>query len=135
MVLRRAVALADDLSERPDNAQRRLLHQLLHRVTLHPDKVQIRIRRTELEVAVFGETRNSTTQSQDMIELTAAVTMKRRGVEAKLIVGHTSDKAVMPDADLIALLLRAHRWFGQLARREVSSAREIARRHDPLRVE
>jgi len=34
----------------------------------------------------------------------------------------------MPDETLIALLVRAHRWFDELAAGKVSSSREIARR-------
>jgi site-specific DNA recombinase len=134
--LRRASALASDLNDSPHDAQHRLLHQLLHRVTLHPDSIQITLRRSALGTAIFGETSDSAAQPRELIDLTAAVLLKRRGVETKLIVSSAQVEAAMPDADLIALLVRAHRWFGQLARGEIRSAKEIARRdgYDPSEV-
>ena len=135
-ILRRAAALAGDLDDSPTDAQRRLLHQLLHRVTLHPDSIQIALARFGIETAILGKTPESAAQSQELINLTNPVVMKRRGVEAKLIVGHAQGEAAMPSRDLIALLVRAHRWFGQLARGKVRSAREIARleEYDPGEV-
>jgi len=69
-------------------------------------------------------------QPQERIDFTAPVLLKRRGVEAKLIVGGVQGEAPMPDPKLIALLAQAHRWFDQLARGKIESAREIARRHE-----
>jgi DNA invertase Pin-like site-specific DNA recombinase len=135
-ILRRAAVLAGDLNDSPNNDQRRHLHQLLHRVTLHRDSIQIALCRAGLGAAIFGKTPDSAAQTQELIDLTARVLLKRRGVEAKLIVSSAQDEAALPNAELIALLVRAHQWFGQLARGEIQSAREIARRdnYDPSEV-
>ncbi len=135
-ILRRAAALAGELDDSPHDARRRLLHQLLQRVTLHPASIQIALRRSGLEIATLVETPENTARPQQLIDLIVPVLLRRRGVEAKLIVSSVRDKAAMPDVDLIALLVRAHRWFGQLARGEIRSAREIARRdeYDPGEV-
>jgi site-specific DNA recombinase len=127
-IFRRASVLAGNLDNSPHDAKRRLLHNLLHRVTLHPGSIQIALRRSALGTAVFGEPPDSAAQPLEPIELTAPVSLKRRGVETKLIISSAQDETAMPDADLIALLVRAHRWSGQVARGEIRSAREIARR-------
>jgi DNA invertase Pin-like site-specific DNA recombinase len=135
-ILRRAAVLAGDLNDSPTDAQRRLLHQLLYRVALHPDSIRIALKRSGLGTAILGETPESAVQPQELIHLTAPVLLRRRGIEAKLIVSSARDEVAMPHADLIALLIRAHRWFGQLARGELRSARAIARRdkYDPGEV-
>ena len=135
-ILRRAATLAGDLDDSPHDARRRILHQLLHRIMLHPGSIHITLKRSGLGMAIFGETPDSAAQSQELIDLTTPVLLKRRGVEAKLVVRSPEGEVALPDADLIALLARAHRWCGQLTRGEVQSAREIARRdgYDPGEV-
>ena len=64
----------------------------------------------------------------DTFDLTVAARLRRRGVEAKLIVGPTEVNAPALDQHLIALVAQARLWFVQVIRGEVESVREIADR-------
>jgi site-specific DNA recombinase len=130
VVLRRATTLATDLEDGPDDARGRLLHQLLHRVTLSPGSIHMKLRRSGLESAILGQAPDSLGQQQELIDLTTPIFLKRRGVETKLIVHRGQVRAAEPDPELIATIVRAHRWFGQLLRGEIQSARAIARRDE-----
>jgi DNA invertase Pin-like site-specific DNA recombinase len=127
-ILRRAVAVADDLSHERPESQRRLLHRLLHRVTIHPDSIHIALTRSGLGSLVFGNTPNTVAHSEDLIELTVPAVLRRRGVEAKLVISPAQGEIAAPDKSSIAMLVRAHRWLDQLAKGEVGSVLEIARR-------
>ena len=59
----------------------------------------------------------------DLLRLTAAFARKRRGVESRLISGQTEPS---PDATLIRLLAKAHRWSREM--RQGTSLTEIAQR-------
>jgi hypothetical protein len=56
------------------------------------------------------------------------LTMKRRGVELRLILDGRADEPREVDAALLKALARAHVWFGELACGSVGSLAEIARR-------
>ena len=77
---------------------------------------------------VFGKTPDTAAYSEDLIDFTAPTLLKRRGVEAKLVVSTAQGEIAAPDESSIAMLVRAHRWLDQLAKGEIGSAREIARR-------
>jgi len=130
VVLRRAAAIGADLEDSPDDARCQVLHQILHRVTLHPGSIHIKLRRSGLESAVLGRSPGGPDQPQELIDLTAPIFLKRRGVETKLIMHRGQERAAEPDPELIALIVRAHRWVGQLIRGEIQSARAIAWRDE-----
>jgi len=127
-ILRRAAAAADDLGDERPECQHRLLHLLLHRVTLHPDSIHIALRRSGLGSLVFEKAPDSGAHPEDLIDLTVPAVFKRRGVEAKLIVSAAQGEVASPDESLIALLAQAHRWRDQLAAGEFQTAREISHR-------
>ena len=64
----------------------------------------------------------------DIITVEAPIAIKRRGVEAKLILQPHGSPSPDPDRRLIRAVARAHVWFTQLAQGEVTSLRDIARR-------
>ncbi len=127
-ILRRAAAVADDLNQERLKCQRRLLRRLLHRVTLHRDSIHITLKRSGLGSLVFEKSPDSAAHREGLIDLTVPVVLKRRGVEAKLVLSAAQGEAAAPDKILIALLAKAHRWFDQLAGGKIGPAREIARR-------
>ena len=126
-ILRRAAAAADDLGDERPERQRRLLHRLLHRVTLHPGSMRIEIERASLDSLISGNGAHVAAPPEGLIDLTVPVALRRRGVEAKLIVRAAQGEAAAPDENLIALVAQARRWLDQLAAGEIGSAREIAR--------
>jgi DNA invertase Pin-like site-specific DNA recombinase len=127
-ILHRAATAADDLNDEQPERQRRLLHRLLHRVTLHTGSIRIEIKRAGLDSLVSGNGAHLAARSEGLIDLTVPVALRRRGVEAKLVVRAAQGEAAAPDRNLIALVAQARRWFDQLAGGEVGSIQEIARR-------
>ncbi len=127
-ILNRAAAAADDLNHEQPERHRRLLHRLLHRVTLHPGSMRIEIKRAGLGSLVSGNGAHVEAPPEGLIDLTVPVALRRRGVEAKLVVRAAQGEVAAPDENLIALLAQARRWLDQLTAGEIGSAREIARR-------
>ena len=127
-ILHRAATAADDLNDEQPERQRRLLHRLLHRVTLHTGSIRIEIKRAGLDGLVSGNGAHVAARPEGLIDLTVPVALRRRGVEAKLVVRAAQGEAAAPDRNLIALVAQARRWFDQLAGGEVGSIQEIARR-------
>ena len=125
-VLHRAAKTARDMEDEQREHQIQLLRRLLHRVTLHPGSIHIALTRSGLARLMLEKNRDSATHQEGLIDLTVPVALKRRGVEAKLIMSAQGEVAV-PDESLIALLSQAHRWRDQLSTGEFSSARQIAR--------
>lgn len=125
-VLRRAAATARDMEDEQREHQIQLPRRLLHRVTLHPGSIHIALTRSGLARLILEKNRDSTGHQEGQIDLTVPVALKRRGVEAKLIVSAQGEVAA-PDDSLVALLSKAHHWRDQLAAAKVSSARQIAR--------
>jgi len=127
-ILHRAAAAADDLNDEQPERRRRLLHRLLHRVTLHTGSIRIEIKRAGLDSLVSGNGAHLAARPEGLIDLTVPVALRRRGVEAKLVIRAAQGEVTAPDRNLIALVAQARRWFDQLAGGEVGSIQEIARR-------
>jgi site-specific DNA recombinase len=126
--LRRAAAAADDLGDEQPKRQVRLLHLLLDRVTLHPGSIHIALKRCELGSLVFGKTSSAAKNPNYLIDLTIPAALKRRGVEAKLIVSAPQEAVAAPDKSLTALIAKARRWLDRLTVGKIGSIREIAHR-------
>ena len=124
-ILHRAAAVAEELKEK--QSERRTLRNLLHRVTLHADSIHIEIQRLGLDTLLTGNTIPDAAHSE-LIDVTVHIALRRRGVEAKLIVRAAQGNAAAPDRNLITLVAQAHGWFDRLATGESASIQEIARR-------
>ncbi len=122
-ILHRAAALAEKLNDR--RCQRRVLRGFLHRITLHTGSMHIQIQRLGLDTLLTGNSNPDTAQS-DLIDVTVPITLRHRGVEAKLIIHAARDNAAAPDKNLIFLVARTCCWFDQLAAGETASIQEIA---------
>ena len=60
--------------------------------------------------------------------LTSPIQLRRRGVEAKLVIVSSGETSRAHDPRLCRLIARAHHWFHQLASAEMPTVRAIARR-------
>lgn len=127
-ILARAARAAIDLNDRSLEQSRRVLHRLLHRVTLHSETMRIEIKRTDLDSVVSGNGASTASSPDELIDIHVPISLKRRGVEAKLIVRAPANKAAAPDQNLIALVAQGNCWFEQLAGSKIGSIREIAER-------
>ena len=125
-ILRRAAKAADDMANVQSVDQGGLLHRLLHRVTVNTGSLHIEIKQTDLGNLVWENSVNATAQPERLIDLTVPIALRRRGVEAKLMVRAAQIEAATPDENLIALVAQGHHWFDQLAKGKAGSIKEIA---------
>ena len=123
--LRTMLAQAKSVASEIEGGQRRaeLLRLLIRHVSLHPDSIRIALKRVTLAGLI---TSGELDAPDELIELTVPMLLKRRGVEAKLILS-APNRNRAPDESLRALLVQAHHWFDQIATGEIGSVREIAR--------
>ncbi len=136
-ILRNVAAAADDLTGEQPERRRQLLHLLLHRVTLDTGSIRIEIKRSGLNTLVsgsdpaVGEERPDTGAEtpEDLVDLTAPIHLKRRGVEAKLVIEAARDRPPRPDQKLIALVAKAFLYMDDLAEGRAATVRELARQN------
>jgi hypothetical protein len=101
---------------------------LIGRIELAPAEIRITLDHHRL-----GETLNmSAIDSVEMEEIVidAPIALKRRGVEAKLVIGGDWALAIKPDENLIDAIATARKWFAELQTGEAASVLELAARHN-----
>lgn len=119
--------LASNLKHDHAEDRRSVIQRLIGRITLEGDVLRIELRRAAL-LELIQASADQTAASEDMIALTDVLLLRRRGVEAKLIIGASRDASAVPDERLVLALAQAHVWFDQLASGEVASVSQIAAR-------
>jgi hypothetical protein len=124
--LRTALQSAAKIADRLKDPQ--MLRCLLHRVIISRDTICLSVRRSALIEALDGTKPGGPDNRNEVFKLVVPVRLKRRGVEAKLIIGAMENDAREPDANLIQLIARSHGWMDQLIKGEVTSIKEIATR-------
>jgi site-specific DNA recombinase len=135
-VIAYAKLIADEFKNGSFERQRELLSTLIHRMTIQLDSIRVSIKRSGLAGMTSQPDTASADASEEPFSFTVPVQLKRRGVEAKLVIQTTDDRPSPPDMKLIALLADAHRWVNDLARGRASSVRDLAREsnRDPSEV-
>jgi site-specific DNA recombinase len=127
-VIERTVARAKELSESFDAEASQVpgekLQSILERVTLHPDRITIKISRPEVCQALSVP--YASRETDESISWDIPIRLKRRGVEMKLILLSGSLDSSMPDQNLIRLIAQAHSWFERLSSGAAKSVQEIA---------
>ncbi len=133
--LPRSVSLADEEAlsarlqllreqlERGDPLSRRgLLLSLVDRVVPAEGSISLVLR-----VSGLAGTRNGPeTAAAEMIEVSRAVSLRRRGLETRLIIEGSGPAEPEPDPALIKALAQAHRWWRDLLERRYATMRELA---------
>ncbi len=132
-----AQRLADDLRSASTASRRSALQLFVDRIDVHPDHVSIAIDVQKLSCSLSlpeaGSTGAETAPTISVIHL--PLRLKRRGVEAKMVVGGDAEPASNLDTALIALIAKAHRWCDQMTDGSTSSITELAVREDEDRNE
>ncbi|MGE0665746.1 MAG: recombinase family protein [Sphingomonadales bacterium] len=102
------------------------LNGLVHRITLQPTEMRIDIKGGALRklLSTFSDDRGDV--AAQLITLTAPLQLKRRGVEARLVIAGTEQPAL--NKALIELIAQAHCWMHELASGKAKSIRDIASR-------
>lgn len=119
----RATNLFDQIAEGGPQVRRDALNTIINRIDLSTDALAIVLNKLGLAEAL-GATCSKDT---DLITITVPVRLKRRGVEAKMIIEGQGENSPYLNRNLCRLIAQARCWFDQLATGQVSSVREIAK--------
>ncbi len=119
----RAEKLADNLQRRTPNAQRAMLQGLLNQVTVHEERLALRVSGRELGryLEIGDEPKIAD------FDINVPVVFRKRGFETKLVIGNDQSTCA-PDPKLVELIVQAHRWFEELKNGKVISISAIAKR-------
>lgn len=96
-----------------------LIDRFVQRVELQQNGIRLTLSLASLLVPEESAVMDSVTIVRDI-----PMNIKRRGIEMKLVIGHTSPTRV--DPTLLRTLVRAHRWFHDLVSGKVNNMAEIA---------
>ena len=127
--------LADNLQSASPESRRSTLQSFVDRIDVHPDHIGIAINVRKLSSVLGLPEAGSTETAATVRMIQLPLRLKRRGVEAKLVVGGNAEPVSNPDAALIALIAKAHRWCGQMTDGSTRSITELAVRENEDRNE
>ena len=126
----RAGALSNTFASGSPAEQRILLRQLIERISINPDHLSIHVKRSQLLGLLLDGPIDDSADGQ-AIALRFPVSFRRRGVEAKLILGR-QDGPDTPDRKLVDAVTSACDWRERLLTGEAASINDLAgqvRRH------
>ena len=124
-----AARLAHSLTDGSVGNKRALMLSLVCRITLSPDQLGIVLDRRWLIARLEVSEAPSSSAGRD-IEIATALRLKRRGVEAKLVIEPNGEQQSRIDEHLVGLVARALRWFEEIRAGEAGSIQEIAGREN-----
>jgi hypothetical protein len=125
-----AQRIAADLEGSDVTCQREFLQASIRRIELAASSITIQLTRRGLAKVLGIETARLDEGPDDAVTLTAPIQLRRRGVEAKLVIANPGRTRGVRDPRLCRLIVQAHRWFNQLASSETASVRAIARQEN-----
>jgi DNA invertase Pin-like site-specific DNA recombinase len=102
------------------------LNGLVHRVSLQPTEMRIEIGVEALHKRLTAFSDDESDVAPQIITVTAPLHLKRRGVEARLVIASAEQPAT--DNALIELIARAHCWLQELTSGKAQTIRDIASR-------
>jgi site-specific DNA recombinase len=123
-----AAALADQLEAGPAAEQSKLLRGILLRVDVGEAALRFVVRRRGLAAILDGEPHEKHADEAEIFVFETPITLKRRGVEAKLVLGNGQAPRTVPDRVLIDAVRKGHLWLEQLKSGQVRSVRELAKK-------
>ncbi|MGE0665789.1 MAG: recombinase family protein [Sphingomonadales bacterium] len=110
---------------RLESAHHADLKGLVHRVMLQPKELRIEIKVEALHQLLSTSGDHGDAGGQ-IVTLTTPLQLKRRGVEARLVIADTAQTA--PDKALMEVIAQAHCWMQQLVSGKAKTIRDIASR-------
>lgn len=119
-------AMTNGLTEGELNTKRYLLQSVVHRITLSTKSVSIDLKRSSLAKILNVDDFVGTSDRANTVTITKAISLRRRGVEAKLVIEGNYKKQQEPDPHLCHLIAQAWQWLDQLASGKAISVQEIA---------
>ncbi|WP_108681338.1 recombinase family protein [Methyloceanibacter sp. wino2] len=127
-VLARASKLTYACEAGAPSGKAEVIANLVRRIVVAQDTVTIEIARNMLTARLLDQeiAHASLAKCRGTITLEVQVRLRRRGVEAKLVVSDQGHANSVPDANLVRALARAHEWFGQIVRGEADGIGAVA---------
>ena len=127
-LLSRASKLADACESRSAENYLEVFAAFVRRITVAEKQVTIEIDCKNLVERLADQKAPPSSKGKDnrRILIGVPVRFRRRGVEARLVVGEDWEAPARPDAALIKAIVRAHDWFGRIVRCEASGLGDIA---------
>ena len=101
---------------------------LLQQVVLNAETIRFEIKRSGL-AKLIADPDTTTNHAEGLFAFEIPVQIRRRGVEAKLVIPGAQGRARVPDPGLIAVIAEAQHWIEELAKGNARSVRDLARRH------
>ena len=123
---------AETLDETDRSELVAIVRSIVSRVEVHPDRIDVDCSQDALREWLIGVTPNvgdaQSAPRNNLVRLSATVRLKRRGVEAKLIVDGDGERPITsPDPALIKAVAKAHTWNQELLAGKARSIRALAR--------
>jgi site-specific DNA recombinase len=127
--LQRAAEGADMLSTAKSDVIAPLLRTLLNRVEVCPDGIRLQMFADTVRRWLAGEAADSAVEpeGQEPCVIWIQATLQRRGVEARLVLSHGCSKGKSPNANLTAVVAKAHRCLSLLTKGGLASMEEVAK--------
>jgi site-specific DNA recombinase len=122
----RAKLLSIDLANDNHTKEHEILHRVIDRIKLVPGLLTITVNRKNFAALLDVQSNDSDLQEKTYT-LSVPFSLKRRGDEAKLIIGDQVAEPTHVDEALIKTISNAHRWMKQLQAGAASTVVEIAK--------
>ena len=103
-----------------------ILHQIIDRIKIAPGVLTIALNRKNFAELLDVQVSNSDPEEKTHY-LSVPFSLKRRGNEAKLIIGNHDEAPVVVDETLVKTISDAHRWMRQLQSGAAATVVEIAK--------
>ncbi|MCH8863347.1 MAG: recombinase family protein, partial [Proteobacteria bacterium] len=126
-LIRAAEKLGAALLEASAIDQRKIFLEVVSCIEVKPDRVRIQINPNELSQRLGHQGQGE--NAADRIKIDIPVSLRRRGIEKKIVLTDRSRRPARPDAKLIRVVAQGRLWFAQLKSGEVRTAKEIATRN------
>lgn len=124
--LRQGRVLGEHLCATPSFGRIRILKRIVERIIVHAQRIEIVVRIGAI-LALGDATDNTRTDDTWTVLIEVLVELKRRGHAVRLIVRMPGVAVAMePDAKLVAVIAKAHDWFGRLRSGKTISVQAIA---------
>jgi site-specific DNA recombinase len=121
----KAKLLSIDLSNDSHTKAHAILQQVINRITLAPQLLTIAFNRKNVAALLDVEV-SKNDLDEKTYDLSVPFALKRRGNEAKMIIGEHVEETNLVDETLIKIISNAHRWMQQLQSGAATIVVEIA---------
>jgi site-specific DNA recombinase len=122
----KAKLLSVDLANDNHTKAYATLHHVIERITIAPGLLTIAVNQKNF-ATLLGVQLNDSNLEEKIHNVSVPFSLKRRGNEAKLIIGDHAEEPILVDEALIKTISNAHRWMQQLQSGAASTVVEIAK--------